>query len=61
MTVMDFNKDGIQARKAWVMTDNFVLCLGAGIQSDSALTVTTSIDQRLKRDNLLVLQKINGR
>lgn len=57
MTVMDFNKDGIQARKAWVMTDNFVLCLGAGIQSDSALTVTTSIDQRLKRDNLLVLQK----
>ena len=57
MTVMDFNRDGIQARKAWVMTDNFVLCLGAGIQSDSILAVTTSIDQRLKRDDLLVLQK----
>lgn len=59
MTVMDFNRDGLKVRKAWVMTDNFVLCLGAGICSDSTLAVTTSVDQRLKRDDLFVLQK-NG-
>lgn len=56
MTVMDFNRNGLQARKAWVMTDDFVLCLGAGIKSDSTLSVITSIDQRLKRGDLFSLQ-----
>lgn len=52
MTTMVFNRDGIKAHKSWVLTKNFVLCLGAGIQSDSTLSLATSIDQRVKRGSL---------
>ncbi|MDU1906392.1 MAG: polysaccharide lyase family 8 super-sandwich domain-containing protein [Dysgonomonas sp.] len=56
ITAMAFDRDGIRARKAWVFTNDFILCLGAGIEADSGLVVTTSIDQRIKRGNLLHLQ-----
>ena len=49
MAAMDFDRDGLKARKAWVMTDSIVVCLGAAIESDSTLAVTTSVDQRLRR------------
>ena len=52
MTAMILNRDGLNARKSWVITDDFMLCLGAGIQSDSTLNITTSIDQRKKRSEL---------
>lgn len=52
MTAMILNRDGVGARKSWVITDDFMLCLGAGIQSDSTLSLTTSIDQRKKRGAL---------
>ncbi|MDR1092195.1 MAG: polysaccharide lyase beta-sandwich domain-containing protein [Prevotella sp.] len=55
MTAMDFNRDRITARKSWIFTGEFVLCLGAGITSDSSLVVTTSIDQRIKKDDLYYL------
>lgn len=55
MTVMDFNRDGLKARKAWVFSEDFILCLGAGIRSDSNLVVTTAVDQRLKCNDLLYL------
>lgn len=57
MTAMELNRDGLKAYKAWLFTKEYVLCLGAGIQSDSALCVTTSIDQRLKQGELFVLNK----
>lgn len=59
MTTMYFNRDRITARKSWIFTDEFVLCLGSGISSDSTFVVTTSIDQRLKRDDLYHLNKGN--
>ena len=52
MTAMILNRDGAHARKSWVITDDFVLCLGAGIQTDSTLNLATSIDQRLKQGEL---------
>lgn len=55
MTAMILNRDGIHARKAWLTTDRFVLCLGAAIHTDSILPLTTSIDQRNKRGELLCL------
>lgn len=55
MTVMDLNRAGLQARKAWIFTDNFILCLGAGIHTDSTLTVTTAIEQCHKQDSLYLL------
>lgn len=56
ITSMAFDRDGIKARKSWIFTDNFVLCLGAGIEADSGLVVTTSIDQRIQRGNLFHIE-----
>ena len=56
ITAMDFFRDGISARKAWVFTDDYVLCLGAGISSDSGCVVTTSIEQQVKKGELFQLQ-----
>lgn len=55
MTVMDLNRAGLRARKAWIFTDDFVLCLGAGIESDSILAVTTAMEQCNRRGDLSVL------
>lgn len=55
MTVMDLDRAGLRARKAWIFTDDFVLCLGAGIEADSTLAVTTAIEQCYRRDKLYVL------
>lgn len=55
MTAMLLNRDGVHARKSWVITDQFVLCLGAAITTDSTLSLATSIDQRNKRGELSYL------
>ncbi len=55
MTVMSLNRAGIQAHKAWIFTDDFVLCLGTGIEADSTLAVTTAVEQCHKRGDLLVM------
>lgn len=54
MSVMELNRDGLQARKAWVFTDDFIFAMGGGIRTDTTLAITTSIDQRLKKDQLWV-------
>ena len=57
ITAMEIDRAGIKARKSWVFTDDFVLCLGAGIQADSSkLVVTTAIEQCFQRSDLSVLQ-----
>lgn len=56
MTAMLLNRDGVHARKSWVITDQFVLCLGAAITTDSTLSLATSIDQRNKRGELSYLE-----
>ena len=65
MTVMDLDRAGIRGHKAWIFTDDFVFCLGAGVEADSTLSVTTAIEQCHKRGDLLALreggwQKIEG-
>ena len=40
MTAMVLDRDGLQAHKSWIFTRDYVLCLGAGIRSDSILAVT---------------------
>lgn len=56
ITAIDFYRDGITARKAWVFTDDYVLCLGAGISADSGCVVTTSIEQQVKKGDLFRLE-----
>lgn len=52
MTAMDFKRDGITAKKLWIFTDKYMLCIGTDINSDSAHIVTTSIEQRIKKGDL---------
>lgn len=56
LTAMELNRDGLKAHKAWVFTNDFVVCIGAGIQSDSLAAIATSIDQRMKRAQLLYME-----
>lgn len=52
MAAMELNRDRLKAYKAWVFTDDFVVCMGAGIEADTLLAVTTSIEQCLKKGKL---------
>lgn len=52
VSAMEVDRAGIRAHKVWIMTDRFLLCMGAGIQADSTLTVATSIEQCHKADEL---------
>lgn len=66
VSAMALDRDSLKGRKAWLFTDDYVMCLGAGISSDSALNVTTAIEGRLKRGELDCLtsngwQKIDGK
>ena len=41
VSAMDFERDGLTAKKAWFFFDGAVVCLGCGISSDSGLRVIT--------------------
>ncbi len=45
VAAMDYNRNGLKARKSWFMFDDKVVCLGAGITSSTGLLVTTSVNQ----------------
>ena len=57
VSAMDYSRDHLKAKKAWFFTPDAVVCLGAGIHSDSILHVTTAIDQRLSRGPLIRIKK----
>ena len=52
VSAMTIDRDNLKARKTWLFTDDFVMCLGGGISSDSMLNVTTAIEGRMRRGNL---------
>lgn len=49
ITAMHLNRNGLSANKVWIFTDEFILCLGSNIHTDSTATLITSIDQRFKK------------
>ena len=46
---MHLNRNGLSANNVWIFTDEFILCLGSNIHTDSTATLITSIDQRFKK------------
>ena len=56
ISAMEVNRAGIKACKSWIFIDDYMLCLGAGIQSDSNLVVTTAIEQCHRTGDLSILQ-----
>ena len=55
VSAMVLDRAGVHARKSWIFTDDFMLCLGAGIRSDSCLAVATSVEQCWHRDDAMYL------
>ena len=45
VAALDYNRNGLKARKSWFMIDGKIICLGAGISSNKGQTVTTGINQ----------------
>ena len=54
IAAMDYNRDGITARKAWFIFNDQIVCLGAGITSTSGVQVTTSINQSFLKGEVVV-------
>lgn len=52
ITAMILNRNKLTARKAWIFTDNYVLCMGSDIHADSTATLLTSIDQRFSKGDV---------
>lgn len=45
VAAMDYNRNGLTARKSWFMFGDMIVCLGAGISSSGRWPVTTGINQ----------------
>ena len=54
IAVMDYNRNGLQARKSWFMFDDKVVCLGAAISSSEGLPVTTSVNQSFLNGDVVI-------
>lgn len=66
VSAMVLERAGVSARKSWIFTDDFMLCLGAGIEADSCLAVATSVEQCWHRGEAMYLHNgewkvLNGR
>jgi chondroitin AC lyase len=55
VAVMDYERDGVKAHKAWFFAGDSVLCLGSGISSKVSGPVATSINQCLLRGEVSTL------
>ncbi|MBT2564302.1 polysaccharide lyase 8 family protein [Pedobacter sp. ISL-68] len=49
----DLDYDRVQAKKAWFFFDQEVVCLGAGIRSDSEENITTTVNQAWSRGDVI--------
>jgi chondroitin AC lyase len=54
IAVMDYNRNGLTAQKAWFMFDDKIVCLGSAISSAENLPVTTSVNQSFLKGEVLV-------
>jgi chondroitin AC lyase len=59
VSAMDFERDGLTAKKAWFFFEGEVVCLGADIGSANAYRVITSVNQCLA-DGPVTLKRAGG-
>ena len=60
VSAMDFERDGLTARKAWFFIGDAVVCLGTGITSTNAYRVLTSINQCLAQGAVTIKRADGG-
>lgn len=56
ISAMQLRRDGLKADKFWLFADSAIVCLGAGITSDSTLQVSTSVEQSWHKGDVLVFR-----
>lgn len=56
ISAMQLRRDGLKADKFWLFADSAIVCLGAGITSDSTLQISTSVEQSWHKGKVLVFQ-----
>lgn len=56
ISAMLLRRDNLKTDKFWLFADSAIVCLGAGITSDSTLQVCTSVEQSWHKDDILVMQ-----
>jgi len=54
IAAMQYDRNGLQARKSWFMFNDMIVCLGAGITSKEELPVTTSVNQSFLNGDVLI-------
>lgn len=52
ITAMQLKRNKLEANKAWIFTDDFVVCMGSDIHADSTATILTSVDQRFSKGKI---------
>ena len=54
IAAMDYNRDGLKAKKSWFMFDNKIVCLGSGISANTEYPVTTAINQAFAKGGVVI-------
>lgn len=54
IAVMDYNRDGLQAKKSWFLFDDKMVCLGSDISANTNDHVTTAINQSFLKGNVII-------
>lgn len=57
IAAMDYNRNGLGAKKAWFIFNDQIVCLGADITSTSGTQVTTSVNQSFLNGEVIVKTK----
>ncbi|MCL4481219.1 MAG: polysaccharide lyase 8 family protein [Bacteroidetes bacterium] len=57
IATMDYTRNGLSAQKAWFIFNDLIVCLGAGITSESEFPVTTSVNQSFLKGAVTVKAK----
>ncbi len=54
IAVMDYVRDGVLAKKAWFIFNDQIICLGAGISSESGIPLATTVKQTFLNGKVIV-------
>jgi len=55
VAVLDYERDGVSAHKAWFFSGDSVLCLGSGLSSKASGPVATTVNQCLLRGDVTLV------
>ncbi|PQJ76593.1 polysaccharide lyase 8 family protein [Polaribacter glomeratus] len=54
IAVLDYNRDGLKAKKSWFLFDEKIVCLGADIEANTDFKVATTVNQVFLKGDIMV-------